>query len=95
MAIATFIFISYTVVLSGGKKLPKMARPGCRNTSVFAIILVVIVVLDETKEQQFVHSNDFQRVGYMSFHCSHLLMYSVITVLLQLSVNYCCAIGTL
>lgn len=71
MAIAPFTFISYTVGLSGGKKFPKMARPSCRSTSVFAIILVVIVVVDETKEQPFVHSNDFQRGGYMSFHCSH------------------------
>lgn len=71
MAIAPFTFISYTVGLSGGKKFPKMARPSCRSTSVFAIILVVIVVVDVTKEQLFVHSNDFQRGGYMSFHCSH------------------------
>lgn len=70
MAIAPFTFMSYTVVLRRGKKFSKMARPSCRRTSVFAIILVVIVVLDETKDQQFVHSNDFQRGGYMSFHCS-------------------------
>lgn len=71
MAIAPFTFISYTVGLSGGKKFPKMTRPSCRSTSVFAIILVVIVVVDETKEHPFVHSKDFQRGGYMSFHCSH------------------------
>ena len=64
-AIGAFIFISYTVALNGGKKFPKMARPICRSTSVFAIILVVIVVLDETKEQPFVHTNGFERGGYV------------------------------
>lgn len=76
---AAFIFISYTVALNGGKKFPKMARPICRRTSVFAIILVVIVVLDVTKEQQFVHSNGFQRGGYV---CSLLTLVDVITKVL-------------
>ena len=62
-----------------------MARPICRSTSVFAIILVVIVVLDETKEQPFVHTNGFERGGYVF---SLLTLVDVITKVFQLLVNY-------